>query len=256
MICDGANFLVMGGICCKDFQVNAADNCTEQCPAAQFMNENRICKHCPSNKIVNAAQDNCLISCAAEAEITNAAGNACLTNCSSAGEITNTAGDACLTSCIDGGEIIDSDGDNQCNGNCADCEAHLILNSDGDAFVPDCKEIGLFLNLNGDGCVFDCNPHFINVAGEECVNECNKIKNELISVARDSCVNECADGQLIGLLGDRCLELCPVGAHPNVTNPEQCECPAGQFISPNGDKCLNQCPYYAENRDFEQHCDG
>ena len=72
MKCDGANFMVMGGICCKDFQVNAADNCTEQCPMARFMNENRICKDCPTNKIVNAAKDNCLISCAAEAEITNA----------------------------------------------------------------------------------------------------------------------------------------------------------------------------------------
>ena len=112
--------MVMGGICCKDSQVNAADNCTDQCPTAQFMNENRICKDCPSNRIVNAAKDKCLTSCAAalpEAEITNAAGNACLTKCSSAGEITNTAGDACLTSCTDGGEISDSDGNNQCNGN-------------------------------------------------------------------------------------------------------------------------------------------
>ena len=111
--------MVMGEICCKNFQVNAANNCTELCPTAQFMNENRICKDCPSNKIVNAAKDKCLSSCADEAEIINAAGNACLTSCSSAGEITNTADDACLTSCTDGGEISDSDGNNQCNGNCA-----------------------------------------------------------------------------------------------------------------------------------------
>ena len=76
--------MVMGGICCKDFQVNAADNCTEQCPTAQFMNENRICKDCPSNKIVNAAKDDCLISCTdaqPEAEITNAAGKALVFCC-------------------------------------------------------------------------------------------------------------------------------------------------------------------------------
>ena len=181
MKCDGANFMVMGEICCKNFQVNAANNCTEQCPTAQFMNENRICKDCPSNKIVNAAKDNCLISCAAEAEITNAAGNACVTNCSSVGEITNTAGDACLTSCADGGEISDSDGNNQCNGNCADFGAKLILNSKGDACVPDCTAFGLFLNLIGDACVFDC----------------NYFENQVINVAGNGCVTKCPEGQFL-----------------------------------------------------------
>ena len=100
MKCEGANFLVMGGICCKEFQVNDADNCTEQCPTAQFMNENRICKDCPTYKIVNAAKDKCLSSCADESEIINAAENACLTNCLSAGEITNSAGEACLTTVV------------------------------------------------------------------------------------------------------------------------------------------------------------
>ena len=250
--------MVMGGICCKDFQVNAADNCTEQCPTAQFMNENRICKDCPNNKIVNAAQDNCLISCAAalpKAEIINAAGNACLTNCSSAGEITNTAGDACLTSCTDGGEISDSDGNNRCNGNCANYGANLILNAEGNACVPDCKAFGLFLNSIGVGCVPDCQNEFIDVFGEQCTHECNKLEKQLINVAGDSCVNECSDGQFTSLLGDRCLELCPVGAHPNATNPEQCECPVDQFISVYGDKCLNQCPYYAEDQDLDHHCD-
>jgi hypothetical protein len=254
-----ANFMVMGGICCKKSQVNAADNCTEQCPTAQFMNENRICKDCPSNRIVNAAKDKCLTSCAAalpEAEITNAAGNACLTNCSSAGEITNTAGDACLTSCTDGGEISDSDGNNQCNGNCAEFEAKLILNAEGNACVPDCKAFGLFLNLVGDGCVFDCNPQFINVACEQCVTECNKVEKQLINVAGDSCVNVCEDEEFISLLGNRCLALCPFGSHQNATNPAQCECSIIQFISVNGEKCLTECPYYAEDHDLDHHCDG
>ena len=252
--------MVMGGICCKDFQVNAADNCTEQCPTAQFMNENRICKDCPSNKIVNAAKDKCLSSCAAaspEAEITNAAGNACLTSCSSAGEITNTAGDACLTSCTDGGEIDDANGDNRCDGNCAaDIDVTWILNPTGDACVPNCQAFGLYLNLIGDGCVFDCTPHFINVAGEQCVNECNKVENQLINVAGDSCVNLCVTGEFVSLLGDRCLELCPVGAHQNATNPEQCECSVGQFISVSGDKCLTECPHYSADHDLDHHCDG
>jgi hypothetical protein len=249
----------MGGICCKDFQVNSAGTCTEQCPTAQKLNENRVCEDCPPKKIVNSAKDDCLSSCDAalpEAEIINAAGNACIADCFSAGEITNTAGAACLTKCEVGGEIDDADGDNKCDGNCADIDVTWILNPTGDACVPNCQAFGLFLNLIGDGCVFDCNPHFINVAGEQCVHECNKVEKQLINVAGDSCVNECSDGQFISLLGDRCLELCPVGAHPNATNPEQCECSMSQFMSVNGDKCLTECPHYSEDHDLDHHCDG
>ena len=259
MKCDGANFLVMGGICCKDFQVNVADNCTEQCPTAQFMNENRICQDCPPKRIVNAAKDNCLTSCDAalpEAEITNAAGNACLTNCSSAGEITNTAGDACLTSCTDGGEISDSDGNNQCNGNCAEFQTNLILNAEGNACVPDCKAFGLFLNSNGVGCVPDCQNEFIDVFGEQCVHECNKVQNQLINAAGDSCVNECAEGQFINLLGNQCLAMCPDGAHPDPANPLHCQCLHGYFMGVAGDKCEFTCPYYEQDSDNDGQCDG
>ena len=259
MKCDGANFMVMGGICCKDFQVNAANNCTDQCPTAQFMNENRICKDCPPNRIVNAAKDNCLISCDAalpEAEIVNAAGNACLTNCSSIGEFTNTAGDACLTSCADGGEISDSDENNQCNGNCAEFEAKLILNAEGDACVPDCKAFDLFLNSNGVGCVPDCQNEFIDVFGEQCIQQCNKVRNQLINAAGDRCITECSAGQFINLLGDQCLAMCPEGAEPNPTNPLYCQCMNGYFISIAGDKCEFRCPYYAEDTDNDLQCDG
>ena len=180
MNCTGSDLIVMGGICCKDFQVNSAGNCTEQCPTAQKLNENQICEECPPNKIVNSAKDDCLSSCDAalpEAEIINAAGNACLADCFSAGEITNSAGDACLTKCEVGGEIDDANGDNKCDGNCADIDVTWILNPKGDACVPNCKVFGLFLNLIGDGCVFDCKPQFINVAGEQCVHECKKNEN-------------------------------------------------------------------------------
>ena len=219
MKCDGANFLVMGGICCKDFQVNAADNCTDQCPTAQFMNENRICKDCPSNRIVNAAKDKCLSSCAAaspEAEITNAAGNACLTNCSSAGEITNTAGDACLTSCTDGGEIDDANGDNRCDGNCAaDIDVTWILNPTGDACVPNCQAFGLFLNLIGDGCVFDC----------------NYFENQVINVAGNGCVTKCPEGQfLTGITNTETWACCAS------ENGSQCGIQQGQCS--NDDDCF------------------
>ena len=251
--------MVMGGICCKKSEVNAADNCTEQCPTTQFMDTNRICKDCPSKKIVNAAKDKCLSSCAAalpEAEITNAAGNACLTNCSSAGEITNTAGDACLTSCTNGGEISDSDENNQCNGNCAEFEAKLILNAEGNACVPDCKAFDLFLNSNGVRCVPDCQNEFIDVFGEQCVLECNKVESQLINAAGDSCVHECAPGQFINLLGDQCLYMCPEGAQPNPSDPLHCQCLHGYFMGVAGDKCEFRCPYYAQDTDDDGQCDG
>ena len=123
------------------------------------------------------------------------------------------------------------------------------------AIIHQCLKYGDSIDF-GDGCVFDCNPHLINVAGEQCVHECNKVEKQLINVAGDSCVNECSDGQFISLLGDRCLELCPVGAHPNATSSEQCECSVGQFISFNGDKCLIECPHYSEDHDLDHHCDG
>ena len=81
-------------------------------------------------------------------------------------------------------------------------------------------------------------------------------KVEKLNVAGDRCIIGCSHGQFISLLGDRCLELCPVGAYPNATNSEQCECSVDQFISANGAKCLNQCPYYAEDQDLDHHCNG
>jgi hypothetical protein len=257
--CTGSDLIVMGGICCKDFQVNSAGNCTEQCPTAQKLNENRICEDCPPNKIVNSAKDDCLSSCDAalpKAEIINAAGNACLADCFSAGEITNSAGDACLISCNDGGEISDSDENNQCNGNCAEFEAKLILNPEGNACVPDCKAFDLLLNSNGVGCVPDCQNEFIDVFGEQCVHECNKTKGQLIDAAGDSCVNKCAEGQFINLLGDQCLAMCPGGAHPDPANPLHCQCLHGHFMGVAGDKCEFTCPYYEQDTDNDGQCDG
>ena len=68
--------------------------------------------------------------------------------------------------------------------------------------------------------------------------------------------SRCEDEEFIGLLGDRCLALCPVGAHQNATNQAQCECSMSQFFSVNGDKCLTECPHYAADHDLDHHCDG